>query len=140
MLRWVRKLPPSKGRLREFWSVAAVDLMMDLQSRDPDAARALLDEMRRVAADPDAALVWEGGSWTNAALWEQWARAAAILTDYLRSRDPVAARGLLDEMRGVAETHDEAPHWKQFADALGLDLGQTARDKAPLWEWWATTR
>ena len=71
--------------------------MVDLRSRDPDAARALLDDMRGVAQERG-----------EAALWEPWATAAANLMVDLRSRDPAAARALLDDMRGVAQARGEA--------------------------------
>jgi hypothetical protein len=78
MLHWVRKLPPSEGPPREFWTIAAADLMTELQSHDPDAARALLDDMRSVAEAPNAALVWGGGSWTKAGLWSNGPRAPSV--------------------------------------------------------------
>ena len=49
----------------------------------------------------------------------------------LRSRDAVAARTLLDDMRGVAEARNEAQLWEWWARAsstLVLDLG--SRDPA----------
>ena len=66
--------------------------MVELRSRDPVAARALLDDMRGVAQARG-----------EAALWELWARAAVNLMADLRSRDPDAARALLDDMRRSAQ-------------------------------------
>lgn len=88
--------------------VALDDLMDDLASRDPVAARALLDDMRDVAAARD-----------EAPLWEMWAMAVHELIIDVGSRDPVAARGLLDNMRRVAEARDEAPLWERWAKAAG---------------------
>ena len=146
MLRWVRKLPPSRGMPRFDWAKASVDLMIDLGSRDPAAARALLDDMRGVAQERG-----------EAALWQLWATAAVNLTADLGSRNPDAARALLDDMRGVAQARGEAALWEQWARAaanLMVDLRSRdpdaarallddmrdvaqARGEAALWELWA---
>ncbi len=84
------------------WAKVANEALMDnLISRDPVAARAMLDDMRGVAE-----------ARSEAALWEQWAQAAFNVMNDLRSRDPVAARALLDEMHAVAEARNEfLPEW-----------------------------
>jgi ribosomal protein S10 len=78
VLPWVRKSPTSAGEQQLFWAFAAVDLMIDLAPRDPDAAGALLSEMRGVAVAADG--YWEqlDVKWSKSALWELWARAAAV--------------------------------------------------------------
>jgi hypothetical protein len=88
MLCWLRKPPSSEGPPQLVWLVAAVNLTDDLRSCDPAAARALLDDMRGVAAQRD-----------EAPLWKEWAQAAFNLTLELRSSDPAAARALLAELR-----------------------------------------
>ena len=147
MLRWMRKLPPSEGMPQFLWAMASVGLMVDLPSRDPDAARALLNEMRAVAQEQG-----------EPALWEQWAKAAFNLIYDLSSRDPDAARALLNEMRAVAQERGEPALWEQWAKAafnLIYDLSSRDPDAArallnemravaqergepALWEEWAT--
>ncbi len=91
------------------WAGVAVDALTDdLASRDPVAARTLLDELRSVADKRK-----------EAPLWEMWAMAVHKLIIDVGSRDPVAARGLLDDMRSVAEARNEAPLWEQWAKAAG---------------------
>jgi triacylglycerol esterase/lipase EstA (alpha/beta hydrolase family) len=146
MLGWIRKPPLSEWRPQVVWLAAGVNLMRDLPSRDPAAARALLEDMRGLAGQHD-----------EAELWELWAKAAVNLTIDLRSRDPDAARALLEDMRGVAAQRDYAPLWKEWAKAaflLTTDLRlrdpaaaralldnmrdvAARRDEAPLWELWA---
>jgi hypothetical protein len=77
MLRWVRKSPPSEGLPQLVWSMASVDLMNYLRSRDPLAARALLNDLRDVA---DAR--------GEPPFWEQWAKACifTLCSVYSRSR------------------------------------------------------
>ena len=145
MLGWVRKPPLSEGLPQRIWSMAAVDLTIDLRSRYPAAARALLNDMRGVAAQRD-----------EATLWELWTNAAFNLGNDLGSRDSAAARALLDDIRAVAARRDEATIWGKWADAafnLTRELGSpdpaaarallndmrgvaAQRDKAPLWELW----
>lgn len=81
---------------------------IDLQSSDPVAARALLNDMRGVATARN-----------EAPLWELWAKAAVNLMFLDASRDPVAVRALLDDMRSVAEARNEAPLWELWAKAAG---------------------
>ena len=91
------------------WAGVADDALTDhLASRDPVAARALLDEMRSMAEARD-----------EAPLWEMWAMAVHKMIIDVGSRDPVAARGLLDDIRGVAEARNEAPLWELWAKAAG---------------------
>jgi len=66
--------------------------VISLRGRDLKTAIALLDELRVVAEERD-----------EAAVWEQWAKAAANLMGDLGGRDPVAARALADDMRAVLE-------------------------------------
>ncbi len=67
--------------------MASVGLMVDLPSRDPDAARALLADMRAVAETR-----------REPALREWWAKAAIILMSDLRSRDLASAQAFLEEL------------------------------------------
>jgi hypothetical protein len=74
------------------WATAATNLMSDLGSRNPEAARALLADMHAVAdrrGEP--------------ALWEEWAKAAFNLVSNLRSPDLETARAVLDKMRAAAD-------------------------------------
>lgn len=155
MLNWVRKPPTSVGEPHLLWSRAAVDLMIDLRSRDPDAGRALLEDMRGLAVERD-----------ETALWESWAMAAAtifggdlrsllynsVLARRPRSQaessakniffyenplvagDPVAARVLLDNMRNVAAARDETALWKTWTyAALGLMDDLASSDPIAAW-------
>ncbi len=61
--------------------------MIDLHSRDPEAARDLHGKMRDVT-----------GERGEPALWEQWAVAALSVIRVLREHDPVAARDLVAEV------------------------------------------
>jgi hypothetical protein len=155
MLSWVRKSPASEGESQLFWSRAAVDLMIDLRLRDPDAARALLDDMRGLAVARD-----------EAALWESWAMATAtsfggdlislmqnsvlagptgirtkssatktfFCENLLVTGDPIAARALLDNMRDVAAARDETTLWKTWAyAALGLVDEFASSDPIAAW-------
>ncbi|MCI0600713.1 MAG: hypothetical protein L0Y60_14560, partial [Beijerinckiaceae bacterium] len=90
----------------------------DLPSRDLDAARALLADMRAVA---DAR--------GEPALWEQWAKAATNLMFDLSSRDLDAARALLADMRAVADARGEPALWEPWAKAaFNLIYGLRSRD------------
>ncbi|HTV33864.1 MAG TPA: hypothetical protein VME69_12305, partial [Methylocella sp.] len=146
MLAWVRKSPPFAGLPKLVWAMASVDLMTDLPSRDPEAARALLGDLRAVASERG-----------EAALWELWAKAATNLMADLPSRDPAAARALLGDLRAIAAQRGEAALWEQWASAAtNLMIDLRSRDleaarallsdmravaaqhgEAALWEQWA---
>ena len=87
VLPGVRKSPHFKGAPQLFWVMAAFNLTIDLPSRDPDAARALLADMRAVAETR-----------REPALREWWAKAAIILMSDLRSRDLASAQAFLEEL------------------------------------------
>ena len=108
-------------------------------SRDPGAARALLDDMCGVAVARD-----------EFSLWWSWSYAALGMMDELASRDPVAAWTLLDGVLTVTRAkHDEdvLSMWNAFVrnivNAAAADwLDETCealneRDEASLWEQWA---
>jgi hypothetical protein len=116
LLPFVRKLPPFEGLPELIWAIASVDLIYDLASRDPEAARALLDAMRAVAEKRG-----------EAALWEPWAKAATNLMNDLPSRDLDAARALHGEMRAVAEKRGEAALWQPWAHDPGGALALARR-------------
>ncbi|MCI0600171.1 MAG: hypothetical protein L0Y60_11755, partial [Beijerinckiaceae bacterium] len=101
MLPFVRKSPPFVGVPELIWAVASVNLLNDLPSRDLDAARALLADMRAVAEARG-----------EPALWELWAKAATNLMIDLSSRDLDAARALLADMRAVADARGEPALWE----------------------------
>jgi hypothetical protein len=114
MLTCVRKSPPSEGPPQLLWATASVILMIDLRSRDPQAARDLLADMRTIANERG-----------EPALWEEWAKAACNLMNDLPSRDLEAARDLLAEMRSIAGERGEPALWEQWAKAacnLMVDL------------------
>ncbi|EGW23135.1 hypothetical protein [Methylobacter tundripaludum] len=122
MLNWVRKLPTSEGLPQFFWAVAAVNLMVDLGSSDPDAARALLDDLRRVATARDEPTVWR-----------EWAKAAHNLMLGLQSRDPDAGRALLNDIRSMATVRDEIALWELWSKAaanLMFELQSCDQDAA----------
>ncbi len=146
MLPFVRKSPPFVGLPELLWAMASVDLMNGLRARDPDAARALLADMRTIAQQRG-----------EPALWEEWAKAAINLMNGLSSHDPDAARALLADMRTIAQQRGEPALWELWAKAAtNLMAGLRARDpdaaralladmrtiaqqrgEAALWEEWA---
>jgi hypothetical protein len=71
----------------------------------------------------------------EAPLWKDWASVAVNLMIDLGSRDPVAARALLDDIRGVAAARDETPLWDLWAKAaLNLASGlRSSTDASPTW-------
>jgi hypothetical protein len=138
MLRWIRKLPPFEGEPQSFWAMAAAGMLLELRSRDPVEARALLDDVRRVAEKHDDASLWE--HWTFAAATsfggdlssllhnsvigggapsraEPPAKRIFFYANPLVSRDRAAARALLDDMRGVAAKRDETELWHAWTYA-----------------------
>jgi pimeloyl-ACP methyl ester carboxylesterase len=155
MLNWVRKSPPSVGEPQLLWSQAAVDLMIDLRSRDPDAGRALLEDMRGLAVERDEAALWE--SWTMAAATifggdltsllhnsvlfgppisqaESSAKDIFFYENPLVASHLVAARALLDNMRNVAAARDETALWKTWTyAALGLMDDLASSDPIVAW-------
>ena len=95
--------------------------MNDLRSRDPAAARALLDDLRGVR---DAR--------GEPALWEQWAKAAGNVSIHLQSRDPAAAQALRDELSALPPDFSE---WALSRLNLFGDIRAVAevRDDGDLW-------
>lgn len=83
-----------EAALWELWANAAFNLIYDLQSRDPAAARVLLDAMRGVAEARN-----------ESSLWEWWAKASFSLIIALGSRDPAASRALVGDMLKAVERH-----------------------------------
>jgi Palmitoyl protein thioesterase len=123
--------------------------MLSWVRKSPPPESFLLDGMRGAAARDEATL------------WNEWAKAGANLIYDLGSGDAVAARALVDDMRGVAVARDEATLWNEWARAaanlasarasrhtVGVDKEErallddirsvaAARDEATLWKEWA---
>lgn len=109
-----------------------------LVTRDPDAARALLDDMRSVAEVYDKYV-----------FWNTWSYAAIAFMDDLIARDPVAAWTLLDNVGGVTAAKDDEGSFiwtawmKNIVNAAASGWLErthdvaTARNDASLWETWA---
>jgi hypothetical protein len=111
-----------------------------LIARDPEAARALVDEIRSVAAARD-----------DPSVWRIWSYAALALMDSLIIRDPVGASQLLTEVIGASaskgDPHEPLSLWSPMVGNIvnvalpgWLDAIRevaAARDEAPLWELWA---
>ncbi len=123
MLPLVRKAPDSEGQPELIWAMASVNLMVDLSWHDPEAARALLAEMRSVA-----------GERGEPALWEQWAEAATNLMFRLSWHHLEAARALLKDMRAAAQERGELALWKQWASAeTKLAVTLKGDDRGAVW-------
>jgi pimeloyl-ACP methyl ester carboxylesterase len=155
MLNLVRKSPACEGESQLAWSLAGVDLMIDLRSRDPDAAEALLEDMRGLAVARDEATLWE--SWAMAAATrfggdlpslmhnsvlsgpigiqtEPSGKQTFFYENRLVTGDPGAARVLLDNMRNVAAARDEIALWKTWSyAALGLMDDLASSDPIAAW-------
>ena len=153
MLNWVRKSPTSVGESQLFWSWAAVDLVFDLRSRDPDATRALLDKMRELAEARNEAVLWE--TWALATATKFGGDLGSLLRNsilagplqenssakknffhenLLVTGDPVTALALLDKIRDVAAARDEDALWKTWTyAALGLMDELASSDPIAAW-------
>jgi ubiquinone/menaquinone biosynthesis C-methylase UbiE len=59
MLVYFRKLPAGRGQPQFAWAASGANLISNLYSHEPGAARALLEEMRAVAATHNEDLLWE---------------------------------------------------------------------------------
>ena len=110
-----------------------------LVSRDLGAARALVDDIRAVAAERN-----------EFTLWWFWSYAAIALMNDLASRDPAAAWTLLDDVLNVAWANHDADVlsiWNAWLrnianaavpDWVGMsDEAMKARDDSALWGQWA---
>jgi hypothetical protein len=110
-----------------------------LVTRDPAGALALLEDLRRVAAERD-----------EASLWETWTYAALGLMDELATRDPTGALVLLREVLSVTVAKHDGELlnlWRPYvgnivnaamADWLaGMRATTNARYDAGAWKQWA---
>jgi hypothetical protein len=163
------------------WTYAALGSMHEVAVDNPIAALVSMRDVHSAATkfDGEPVNLWQPfvGNIVNAAMtgWladmrgkvntnydsdtrEQWAKAALMLMDELRSfgPNPIAAPALLAEMRAVAVAHDEAVLWEAWGAAAIIlmimlqsrDLGDARlllddmrsvaeeRDDAVLWECW----
>ena len=105
------------------WASSQANAFMEgLASRDPAAARSLMNELRRVAETRGDAL-----------LWEYWARASfCIVEAFGAASDPSEAQQALADLRKVAEARNEDVIWRWWSKAafsLIVDLG-ARRDAA----------
>jgi hypothetical protein len=120
MLVWLRKSPANHVLAQILWSFSSVDLIGDLNARDPQAARRLLDDLRDFAQARNGPGLW----------WESWAQAAFKLANDLVARDPQAARRLLDELREIAQARNEPTLLGIWVTAT-LVLTETIREQDP---------
>ena len=124
-------------------------VMHDLRLHDPAPARALLDIVRSVASARNEAALWE--TWSNAAAASLGGDIETLMRNSVLmgatrsskgffgenlhvSRDPDAARALLDDMCAVAVARDEFSLWWSWSyAALGMMDELASRDPATAW-------